>query len=178
MNLSTISDLKNHPGHYDIFHVGDDLLRNRLALVNIDCPNYKNINGHVSDVVADVKEDKTTIVRIKIRQPVKRTPTLDQMIVSEMDVIYIYDSNGNYTCSEILNRFALIKEGVENGEIEMDFYGVPVYESEPDLMRIKKEDIEGDSYIAQLCFPEIDLNLPLSETLERRIVGLLRKQEY
>ena len=60
----------------------------------------------------------------------------------------------------------------------MDFYGVPVYESEPDLMRIRKEDIEGDSYIAQLCFPEIDLNLPLSETLERRIVGLLRKQEY
>ena len=174
MHLSTLSDLRNYEGHHDIFHT-EDWLMNPLTIINIDCQNYKCHNGFVSDVVADVKEDKTMNIRIKVKQPVKKHPTLDKMIVSEMDVIYIYDSNGNYSCTEILDRFALIKESLDKGELEYDFYGIPVYENEPDLMRVKEEDLRGDSYIAQLCSPELELNLPLNETLEQRIVGLLKR---
>ncbi len=178
MLISKLSDLRNHSGHYDIFHAEEDWLMNPLAIVNIDSELYKSPNGFVSDVTTDVGESGAMTVRVKVRQPTKKVPTLNEMIVGELDVIYIYDKEGNYSHSEILNRFALIKEGVDAGEIEMDFYGVPVYEQNPDLMRVRQEDLdwEGNPLIARLTLPESEFNLPLEEKLESRIVGLLKRQ--
>lgn len=173
MHLSTLSDLRNYEGHHDIFHTKDWLM-NPLAIINIENPLYQNRNGFVSDVTANVGESGAMSIRVKLKQPIKKVPTFSEMVLAEMDVIYVYDNEGNYNHSQILNRFALIKEGLDNGEIDYDFYGIPVYESKPDLKRVTKQELEDDLFISRLTHPELELNLPLNETLERRIVGLLK----
>lgn len=175
MSISTLSDLSSYVGHHDVFHT-DDWVRNALGIVTIS-GEHKCHNGYVSDVIADVEVNKIKI-RTKVRKTLPKIPTFEDAIIGEMDVIYFYDAQGNYSCSEVLNKFALIKEELENGTIEMPFYGVVVYEENPDWMRVTQSELYYDPLISNLTFPELMLNLPLTETLERRILGILNSKLF
>lgn len=190
MPISTLSDLSRYIGHHDVFHT-DDWFMNPLTIINVEGELYESHNGFVSDVTADVEvmpnkfgklpRDKLSEVngiqiRVKVRKPWVKIPTLNDTITQEMDVIYFYDDKGNYSCSEIRNRFALIKEGLENGTIEMPFYGVALYEENPDWMRVTQRELIEDPLINKLTQPEPMLNLPLNENLERKIIGILNSK--